>query len=210
MAPPEEILPFPKRASSLHFSAMTLCSSLLCFRTLFLLLAFLGLGRSDVAQASPVAGVPQLSGRYTFAGTETERQQISDAIEESIGHLNFFLRPLARSRLRMLTEPADWFTFTARPGVLQVVNPLVQRPCRLDGEKVEFTDRRGKTSQAICHPKGAGIEEEFSLPDNGQWKHSFIPAHDGQTVIQTVFVNAPQLAKPIAFQLTYVKGSKSP
>jgi hypothetical protein len=183
---------------------------MLCIRTLFLLLAFLFMGGSGIAHAAPAAGEPQLSGRYTFAGTESERQHIADAIEASIGHLNFFLRPLARSRLRMLTEPADWFTFTPQPGILQVVNPLVQRPCRLDGETVEFTDRRGKTSQAVCHPKGAGIEEEFSLPDNGQWKHSFIPAHDGQTVIQTVFVNAPQLAKPIAFQLTYVKGTETP
>jgi len=149
--------------------------------------------------------VETLTGSFAYSSKHSELDAIEQQIETAVAKINFFIRPIARKRLRMLTKPAATFTFAAIAGGLRVTNPLVVRDCLLDGKPSDFRDRRGKQRKSICEEEARGIRETFLGLESGSWTHSFQLSEDGQTLMQSVSIRSPQLGAPISYSVTYQK-----
>jgi len=170
------------------------------------LCAVLGVGEAAEPTDSRRGSEPDsLVGVFRFSESPVETAGIGEQIEAAIATMDFFIRPLARYRLKQLTKPAAQFTFEPMAGGVRVVNEWVSRPCRFDGGANQFKNRLGKEMQSVCTPLSNGIREDFVGLASGTWSHAFRLAPDGTTLVQAVVVKSPDLGRPLEYTVTYAR-----
>jgi hypothetical protein len=146
----------------------------------------------------------RITGTYSYAGGDKQRQQLIDAVEDVIADMNFIARPIARKRLLESNMPSaelqlvvtDDEIVVARPGRPTVSAPrdgstiVWESP---DGDKFEVRHRLVSETELVQEFVGDGNRSEnvFKLDESGSRVH-----------VSTT-IAADRLPKTLRFRMTY-------
>lgn len=159
-------------------------------------LLVLALGAGAVsAQEEPIP-----AGTWQFVPEESDN--INQAVDRAVSHLNFLIRGIARGRLRGANKPIQQIVLDYPDGnvylLLRADEPPVISP--QDGAVVPYTRADGEVVQ-VKTELVPGVITQFFDSDDGQKEHVYRLRPDG-TMAMEVTVLSERLREP--FRYTWV------
>jgi hypothetical protein len=146
----------------------------------------------------------RFEGAWRLEGTErAARQTIDRAIERAIRPMNFFIRPIARARLRegtflnhrielrFIGEDRLSVHFDDRDAHTTPIGRTLMRQ-RADGERMRVTQR---------FRPGGQLEQVFQTDSGTRW-YVYRPLDDDRMRIETT-THGPRMPEPMLFALEY-------
>ena len=158
-------------------------------------------------QALPVASVRDARdawvGSFQYAGGQSERKALDDAIEDIVQEMNFLIRPIARSRLKEANVVPGSIGFAKR-GVELEIEMAGKRPLSapVDGTAVFRTNSHGeriKVVQRVSQPK---LHQHCS-GSQGEREIHYVLDEDGKRLTAHITIRSERLPKPLQYRLTY-------
>lgn len=156
---------------------------------------------SAVGGAHAQAQEPALKGEFVLARDRSD--DINGAIEQSIASLPFFVRPIARGRLRKTNEYFQSLRFTQEPGSVSIVTdggPPIVTP--VSGAVVRWRRDDGETFAVSTVWRERALEQSFDA-DDGKRVNLYSLGDDGATLSMRVTITAPRLPRPVVYTLRY-------
>ena len=152
-------------------------------------------------------------GTYRYVGGDAEIEALDEAIDEVVSQMNFFIRGIARRRLRAPNLPSKEVTISIeddeicidRPGQPKVSAPANGKPITWrhpdDGDVFEV--RHGIDEDGVLYQRFKG---ERSVSRN-----RFVLSEDGKDLTIHTEIIADRLPAPLRFKMSYqrVAGSHS-
>ncbi|HEY0779656.1 MAG TPA: hypothetical protein VGD56_16935 [Gemmatirosa sp.] len=126
------------------------------------------------------------------------------AIDTATGRMNFFIRPIARSRLRSANEVHEHLalTITATEVATRVDrSPPIASPA--NGTPVTWVRENGDVFQLHTVVTGQRLVQTFIGRDGSSRENVFAPGADGRTLNVAVTVAHPRLPMPVTYRLVY-------
>lgn len=163
-------------------------------------------GAGDSARVGGLLLLPAAvaSGSHLYELIPEESDDIRSAIDASISHMNFIIRPIARHRLSKANRRADHLEFEAQSDTLAVtfdeMNPILTP---LNGDSTPW--KRGGTHewyQVRLVPSGDTLRQIIKT-DDGQRENDFVFLDDGARVALHVILTADRLPIPLQYTLLY-------
>jgi hypothetical protein len=157
-----------------------------------------------VADASDPALQP-FAGRYHYVGGDAEIQALDRAIAEVVDQMNFFIRGIARRRLRAPNLPSNEVNVFLekgqirinRPGQPEVTAPANGKPITwrhpTDGDVFQVT--HGVDDESVLYQR---FEGERSISRN-----HFVLREDAKHLTIHTVITADRLPAPLRFKMTY-------
>ena len=172
-------------------------------------------GRPDSASAmggGDSAGVGTLSllpaalasGSHLYELVPDGSDDIRSAIDVSVAHMNFIIRPIARRRLARANRLADHLEFGVQSDTLAVtfgdMNPILTP---LNGDSTPWM--RGGTHERyqVRTVLAGDVVRQIINTDDGQRENDFEFLDDGATVALHVILTAERLPIPLRYTLLY-------
>jgi len=171
--------------------------------TLFLLVG--GWMGTSVAIAEPDSALLRFAGTYRYVGGEAEIKELDEAIEEVVEKMNFFIRGIARRRLRAPNLPSSGVGVFIERGQIRITRPgrpEVSAPA--NGTTVTWRHPTDGDVFRVSHgldDRGAmyqRFEDDRSLSLN-----HFTLSDDGRRLTIRTEVTADRLPAPLRFKTTY-------
>jgi hypothetical protein len=156
---------------------------------------FLGSGMPTAAQKSGLDGV------YTLDDSASDN--ISQAIDAAVAHLNFIERPIARGRLRKLNPAYRKVTIATSPNELSVgadSQPTLRTPAT--GTPVPWKAPDGGKLSASMRLTGGHLVQTFTSAD-GRRVNEYTLSPDGRTLTMQVTETSSRLPQPIKYKQVY-------
>jgi hypothetical protein len=162
-------------------------------------------GASIAAAEAPDSALQQFVGTYTYVGGDAEIKALDRAIDEVVDQMNFFIRGIARRRLRAPNLPSkEVGVFVEngqirihRPGQPEVSAPADGRPITwrnpTDGDVFQVS--HGVDDEGVLYQRFAG---ERSVSRN-----RFVLSKDRQRLTIHTLITADRLPAPLRFTMTY-------
>lgn len=126
------------------------------------------------------------------------------AIDTVTGRMNFFIRPIARSRLRSANQVHDHLVITITPTeVATQVDQGAPIVSPANGTEVTWRRENGDVFQLHTVLEGQQLVQTFVGRDGSSRENVFVPAPDGRTLNIAVTVAHPRLPMPLKYQLVY-------
>ena len=126
------------------------------------------------------------------------------AIDTVTARMSFFIRPIARARLRGANEVHDHLTITISPSEISTQvdrdRPIVSPA---NGAPVTWTRENGDVFQLHTVLTGQRLVQTFVGKDGSSRENVFTPAGDGRTLDISVTVSHSRLPRPVAYHLVY-------
>jgi hypothetical protein len=143
-------------------------------------------------------------GSHLYELIPDESEDIRSAIDVSVEHMNFIIRPIARRRLAKANRLAEHVEFEMRPDTLAVtfdaMNPIITP---LNGDSAAW--KRGGTHewyQVRIETSGDTLRQVIKT-DDGQRENDFVFLDDGARVALHVILTAERLPIPLRYTLLY-------
>jgi hypothetical protein len=158
--------------------------------------------RAVAAGALPAALADSSGHAYELVPLESEN--IRSAIDLSVAHMNFIVRPIARRRLVKANRLAEHITFAVDPDTVRVtfdgMNPIVTPR---DGRPAPWV--RGETRERYdVHIESAGDTlRQVIATDDGQRENDFEFLDGGARIALHVVLTAERLPIPLRYTLVY-------
>lgn len=150
-------------------------------------------------------GAPALTGRYVLAGASEEaRETVHRAIDEAVGEMSFFVRRVARSRLRE-KNPVRRELEIDVSGDMVTVAYGDQRYRSPEGRWQTVT-ATGEQVQLLHQLRGNRLYQTFRS-DDGEKLTVYTLSDDGRFLWLDVTVRSPQLPSPLTYRLSYRRTS---
>jgi hypothetical protein len=156
------------------------------------------------AARSPMPGALAGGGSHLYELIPDESEDIRSAIDVSVEHMNFIIRPIARRRLAKANRLAEHVEFEVRPDTLAVtfdaMNPIITP---LNGDSAAW--KRGGTHewyQVRIETSGDTLRQVIKT-DDGQRENDFVFLDDGARVALHVILTAERLPTPLRYTLLY-------
>jgi hypothetical protein len=156
------------------------------------------------AGRSPMPGALAGAGSHLYELVPDESEDIRSAIDVSVQHMNFIIRPIARRRLAKANRLAEHVEFELRPDTLAVtfdaMNPIITP---LNGDSAAW--KRGGTHewyQVRIETAGDTLRQVIKT-DDGQRENDFVFLDDGARVALHVILTADRLPIPLRYTLVY-------
>jgi hypothetical protein len=162
--------------------------------------------RAAIAGSLP-AGLPAAladSSGHAYELVRSESDNIRSAIDLSVAHMNFIVRPIARRRLIKANRLAEHITFAVAPDTVTVtfdgMNPIVTPR---DGGSASWV--RGETRERYdVHIESAGDTlRQVIATDDGQRENDFEFLDNGERIALHVVLSAERLPMPLRYTLMY-------
>lgn len=163
------------------------------------------------AKAEPSdAALERFIGTYRYVGGEDEIQALDRAIDEVVAQMNFFVRGIARRRLRAPNLPSKEVTVVAENEQIRIVRPgqpEVSAPA--DGEPITwrhpidgdvFRVRHGIDAQGALYQRFEG--------DRSVSRNRFVLGKDAKRMTIHTEITADRLPTPLRFKMTYERMSE--
>lgn len=159
---------------------------------------------TGVADASEPALQP-FAGTYGYAGGDAEIQALDRAIDEVVGQMNFFIRGIARRRLRAPNLPSKQVGVFLEKGQIRISRPgqpEVSAPA--DGKPITWRHPTDGDVFQVSH----GIDDQGALYQRFEGERSVslnrfvLTKADKRLTIHTV-ITADRLPAPLRFEMTY-------
>ena len=159
-----------------------------------------------VAAALPTASraqAPSLAGDYLYVAEGSD--DVNRAIETAVARMNFVTRPIARGRLRRTNIPYRTLQIAHTPTTISVhadqAAPVV---APASGQQIRWRREDGETFDVSTEWDGPALVQTFRAED-GQRVNRYTLAPGGDTLIMTVSVTSPRLARPLTSALRYAR-----
>lgn len=161
---------------------------------------------SDSARVGGLSLLPSVlvAGSHLYELVPDESDDIRSAIDVSVAHMNFIIRPIARRRLAKANRLADHLEFEVQSDTLAVtfgeMNPI-HTP--LNGDSTPWM-RGGTHEQYQVRTVLAGdTVRQIIKTDDGQRENDFEFLDDGARVALHVILTAERLPIPLRYTLLY-------
>lgn len=143
-------------------------------------------------------------GNHLYELVPEESDDIRSAIDISVAHMNFIIRPIARRRLVKANRLAEHVEFGVLPDTLAVtfdaMNPILTP---LNGDSTRWM-RTGTHEWYEVHIEPAGDTlRQVIKTDDGQRENVFVFLDDGAKVALHVTLTAERLPIPLRYTLVY-------
>lgn len=171
---------------------------------------------ADPKQSDPSVdpGLQRYVGTYEYAGGDAEIDALDDAIDQVVSQMNFFVRGIARRRLRKPNLPSKRVVITVENGQIGIDRPgqpKVSAPA--DGKPVQW---RNPDDGEVFQVR-QGIDEDGHLyqrfkGDDSTSRNEFRLDDDGKKLTIHTEITADRLPAPLRFDMTYRRetGSSNP
>ena len=160
----------------------------------------------DGARVSALSLLPAAlaTGNHLYELIPDESDDIRSAIDVSVAHMNFIIRPIARRRLAKANRLEDHLEFEAQSDTLAVtfgeMNPIITP---LNGDSTPWM-RGGTHEQYEVRIVLAGdTVRQIIKTDDGQRENDFEVLDDGARVALHVILTADRLPIPLRYTLLY-------
>ncbi len=151
-------------------------------------------------------GLERLLGVYRFVGGEKEVDEVERAIDEAVDEMSFFIRGMARRRLKEPNLPTDEIRISLQEGAITVARtgqPPVSAPA--NGYQVTWENpRNGNELEVAHHVTGEGALRQTLVGDRGVSTNLFRLSKDGRLLVETT-IEADKLPSTIRFSTTYAR-----
>jgi hypothetical protein len=153
---------------------------------------------------SLMPGALGVVGNHLYTLVADESDDIRPAIDRSVAHMNFIIRPIARRRLTKANRPAEHLEFDVQPDTLAVtfdaMNPIMTP---LNGDSTPWM-RGGTHERYEVHVElGGDTVRQVIKTDDGQRENVFVFLDDGAKVLLHVILTAERLPTPLRYTLVY-------
>jgi hypothetical protein len=155
------------------------------------------------APPTPTAtATPTLAGTYALDPSRSD--DVTQAIEKTVGEVSFFIRSMARGRLTKTNKPYQRVILALSTSQVSIVTdvraPIVTQP---DGTPVKWTREDGEIFDVSTVWDGQALRQTFQAED-GQRVNEYRPASDGGMVLQAT-ISSKRLATPLQYRLVYTR-----
>jgi hypothetical protein len=164
-----------------------------------------------MAEASESA-LQSFAGTYGYVGGEREIKALDRAIGEVVDQMNFFIRGIARRRLRAPNLPSQEVSVFIENGQIRITRPgqpEVSAPA--DGKPITWRHPNDGDVFQVSH----GIDDEGALyqrfvGERSVSRNRFVLSEEEKRLtIQTV-IAADRLPAPLRFEMTYERIPRHP
>jgi len=157
-----------------------------------------------VAEASDPALQP-FAGTYGYVGGDAEIKALDRAIDEVVDQMNFFIRGIARRRLRAPNLPSKEVSVFIEKGQIRIHRPgqpEVSAPA--DGKPITWRHLTDGDVFQVSH----GIDDEGVLYQRFEGERSvsrnrFVLSEDEERLTIHTAITADRLPSPLRFKMTY-------
>jgi hypothetical protein len=166
-----------------------------------------GMLADETSRAAAVAPLPPAlaeASLHVYELVPDGSDNIRSAIDRSVAHMNFIVRPIARHRLTKANRLAEHLTFAVQPDTVAVtfdgMNPIITPR---NGDSTSWI--RGETGeryQVHIAPAGDTLRQVIAT-DDGQRENDFVFLDDGARVELHVTLTAERLPIPLRYMLLY-------
>ena len=149
--------------------------------------------------------LPQFVGTYAYVGGDAEIKALDQAIDEVVGQMNFFIRGIARRRLRAPNLPSKKVSVFVENGQIRIERPgqpEVSAPA--DGRPITWRHPTDGDVFEVSH----GVDEEGALFQRFEGERSvslnrFVLNKDRKRLKIHTVITADRLPAPLRFKMTY-------
>ncbi len=160
----------------------------------------------STAEASDTA-LERFVGTYRYVGGEEEIQALDRAIEDVVAQMIFFIRGIARRRLRAPNLPSKEVSVLSDKAQIRIVRPgqpEVSAPA--DGEPITWRHPTDGDVFRVSH----GIDEKGALyqrfeGDRSVSRNRFVLGKDAKRLTIHTEITADRLPAPLRFKMTYAR-----
>ncbi len=148
-----------------------------------------------------LAQTANLQGTFTYVPEKSDN--VDQAIEVAVSRLNFFVRSIARKRLREMNEPYQRIAIEMTPTQISITGDK-SAPIRTaaDGTPGDWRDEDVEVFKVSTRWEGNVLKQEFSAK-NGQRINAYEVSPDDQTLTMRVTVSSMRLKEPVKYRLVY-------
>lgn len=157
-----------------------------------------------IAAVAPLPSALAEASLHMYELVPEGSDNIRSAIDRSVAHMNFIVRPIARHRLTKANRLAEHLTFAVQPDTVAVtfdgMNPIITPR---NGDSTSWT-RGGTGERYQVHIALAGDTlRQVIATDDGQRENDFVFLDDGARVELHVTLTADRLPMPLRYTLLY-------
>jgi hypothetical protein len=159
------------------------------------------------AQAAPASALECAREPCRFDGTYTLVPELSDdidaAIKRATQRMNFFVRPIARLRLRKVNRTHQTLEFHVDSLMLHSAydhKPAIVSP--RDGVMTRWTREDGEEFSVTSSVAGDSVVQTFHAKD-GQRENVVTLSEDGSMLTVRITIRSPRLPDPLTYRLVY-------
>ena len=159
--------------------------------------------KSDSAQVDPARFLGD-SGTFVYALMPDESDDVNEAIDHTVAHMNFIVRPIARHRLTRTNHPPPHITFGVRSDTL-VVTLERSNPIRTprNGHAVPWASGVSREMYAASITFVGDTLRQLILASDGQRVDDFVFREGGARVDMHVTLSAERLPTPLVYTLIF-------
>jgi hypothetical protein len=158
-------------------------------------------GVPPTVPAAAPAEPDRLTGTFVLAEPRNvAEERVSHAIDDTVSHLNIFIRSVGAGRLRRTNDV---------PEQVQIEIAGDRDVVSYDGDRYEGVDgvwrdviARGDPTQLLMQRRGSRLDARFRTHD-GEKLQSQIVSPDGRTLTLAVRVTSGQLPVPLEYRIQY-------
>ena len=178
-------------------------SSALVFKVAVLLSVVGCLAPAGVSASS--SAIERFVGTYEYVGGDEDIEALDRAIDEVVDQMNFFIRGIARRRLRAPNLPSKEVIVDLREGRIDIVRPgqpEVSAPA--DGRPITWRHPEDGDVFQVSH----GVDDQGALYQRFEGERSvsrnrFVLSEDGAALTIHTVILADRLPAPLRFKMTY-------
>lgn len=164
-------------------------------------------GVSFAAADAPESVIQQFVGTYTYVGGDVEIKALDQAIDGVVDQMNFFIRGIARRRLRAPNLPSKLVSVFFENGQIRIERPgqpEVSAPA--DGKPITWRHPTDGDVFQVSH----GIDDEGVLYQRFEGERSvsrnrFVLGSDEKRLTIHTVITADRLPAPLRFKMTYAR-----
>jgi hypothetical protein len=161
-------------------------------------------GSSESAVHTPANRAVTDTGTTVYELLPDESDDVKAAIERSIQHMNFIIRPIARHRLARTNHPPAHLTFTTHADTLVVTfegaNPIVTPR---DGSPVPWVSGVSREVYRVQATVAGDTLHQTIMASDGRRIDDFVFSDAGQKVRLDVRLFADRLPAPLIYSLIF-------
>lgn len=153
------------------------------------------------------AGAEAFVGFYQYTDTANGDSAIEAAVDEATEELNFFIRPIARSKIKEKNVAPPSITILNNAGMLLVQTPFRAWKTDLKSTPLTVSFPGGRTGMVSKIMDGTDLVEVVSIAQTTR-THRYRLSSDGRQLSLQVSIITPKLSKPLVYQLLYKRDDK--
>lgn len=160
--------------------------------------------RADEARIERKA-IQKFLGTYRYVGGKAQIDELDAAIEEVVSEMNFFIRGIARRRLREPNLPSEEVTIAFDDGSIRIDRPgQPQVSAPANGRAITWRHPEDGDVFEVQH----GIDGQGRLYQRFEGERSvsrnrFVLGEDGETLTIHTHIEANRLPAPLRFRMSY-------